>query len=105
MWTEAQFLKAIREGKYKGLDNTRPLLPPMPWQEYRNASDEDLKAVFRLSEIFKTYKERCTNSEDQYAAEIVRRVNCEWSMVNRLAKVGHYFRWPHYDFGGVKKEV
>jgi hypothetical protein len=45
-WTEAQFLKAIREGKYKGLDNTRPLLPPMPWQEYRNATDEDLKAVF-----------------------------------------------------------
>jgi mono/diheme cytochrome c family protein len=45
-WTEAQFFKAIREGKYKGLDNTRPLLPPMPWQEYRNASDEDLRAVF-----------------------------------------------------------
>jgi mono/diheme cytochrome c family protein len=45
-WTEEQFFKAIREGKYKGLDNTRPLLPPMPWQEYRKASDEDLKAVF-----------------------------------------------------------
>jgi hypothetical protein len=45
-WSEAQFFKAIREGKYKGLDNTRPLLPPMPWQEYRNASDEDLKAIF-----------------------------------------------------------
>jgi len=45
-WTEQQFIKAIREGKYKGLDNTRPLLPPMPWQEYRKASDEDLKAVF-----------------------------------------------------------
>ena len=45
-WTEAQFFKAIREGKYKGLDNTRPLLPPMPWQEYRKASDEDLRAVF-----------------------------------------------------------
>jgi hypothetical protein len=45
-WTEQQFFKAIREGKYKGLDNTRPLLPPMPWQEYRNATDEDLRAVF-----------------------------------------------------------
>ncbi len=45
-WTEAQFFKAIREGKYKGLDNTRPLLPPMPWQEFRNANDEDLKAIF-----------------------------------------------------------
>ena len=45
-WTEAQFIKAIREGKYKGLDNTRPLLPPMPWQEYSKATDDDLKAIF-----------------------------------------------------------
>lgn len=45
-WTEAQFLKAIREGKYKGLDNSRPLLPPMPWEQYSKASDEDLKAIF-----------------------------------------------------------
>jgi cytochrome c553 len=45
-WTEAQFFKAIREGKLKGMDNTRPLLPPMPWNQYRNASDEDLRAIF-----------------------------------------------------------
>jgi mono/diheme cytochrome c family protein len=45
-WTEAQFFKAIREGKSKGLDGTRPLLPPMPWQQYRNLTDEDLKAIF-----------------------------------------------------------
>ncbi len=45
-WTEAQFIKAIREGKYKGLDGGRPLLPPMPWFVYRNLTDEDLKAIF-----------------------------------------------------------
>lgn len=45
-WTEQQFIKAMREGKYKGLDNTRPLLPPMPWPSYANMTDEDLKAVF-----------------------------------------------------------
>jgi len=45
-WTEAQFIKAIREGKSKGLDGARPLLPPMPWQMYRNFSDDDLKAIF-----------------------------------------------------------
>lgn len=45
-WTEQQFVKAMREGKYKGLDNTRPLLPPMPWPNYKNATDEDLKAIF-----------------------------------------------------------
>lgn len=45
-WSEAQFLKCIREGKLKGMDNTRPLLPPMPWQMIAKASDEDLKAIF-----------------------------------------------------------
>ena len=45
-WTEAQFFKAIREGKSKGLDGTRPLLPPMPWPIYRNMTDEDLRSVF-----------------------------------------------------------
>ncbi len=45
-WTEAQFFKAIREGKYKGLDNSRPMLPPMPWFVYKNFNDEDLKAIF-----------------------------------------------------------
>lgn len=45
-WTEAQFFKAIREGKYKGMEGTRPLLPPMPWPGYAKASDEDLHAIF-----------------------------------------------------------
>lgn len=45
-WTEAQFFKAIREGKSKGLDGTRPLLPPMPWPAYANLNDEDLRAIF-----------------------------------------------------------
>jgi len=45
-WTEAQFLLAIKEGKYKGLPGSRNLLPPMPWQMYRNLRDEELKAIF-----------------------------------------------------------
>jgi len=45
-WSEAQFIKAIREGKLKGLDNTRPMLPPMPWPSFKVATDEDLKAIF-----------------------------------------------------------
>jgi len=45
-WTEEQFIKCIREGKLKGLDGSRPLLPPMPWQQYRLATDDDLKAIF-----------------------------------------------------------
>lgn len=45
-WTEEQFFTAIRKGKYKGLENSRPLLPPMPWTMYRNATDEDLRSIF-----------------------------------------------------------
>jgi hypothetical protein len=45
-WTEEQFLRAIREGTYKGLKGGRPLLPPMPWPVYRNMTDNDLKAIF-----------------------------------------------------------
>ena len=57
-WTEEQFLKAIREGKYKGMDNTRPLLPPMPWNMYRNATDEDLKAIFAYLKSTKPVENR-----------------------------------------------
>jgi hypothetical protein len=45
-WKEEQFLLAIREGKFKGLASGRPLLPPMPWNMYRNMSDDELKAIF-----------------------------------------------------------
>ena len=44
IWTEDMFMKAIREGKHMG--TSRPILPPMPWQVYRNLTDDDLKAVF-----------------------------------------------------------
>lgn len=45
-WKEENFLRAIKEGKYKGLENSRPLLPPMPWMVYKNFTDEDLKSIF-----------------------------------------------------------
>ena len=45
-WSEEQFVRAIREGLSKGLVGSRPLLPPMPWEQYRNLSDDDLKAIF-----------------------------------------------------------
>jgi hypothetical protein len=45
-WTFEQFKTALRKGKYKGLENARDLLPPMPWQMYRNFTDEDMLAIF-----------------------------------------------------------
>jgi hypothetical protein len=52
-WKEEQFIKAIREGKYKGLDNTRPLLLPMPWFVYKNLTDDDLKSIFAFLQTTK----------------------------------------------------
>lgn len=45
-WTIENFGKALKEGKFKGLDNGRTLLPPMPWQNYANLSDEDLSYLW-----------------------------------------------------------
>lgn len=56
LWKFDQFKKAIREGKYKGLEGTRPLLPPMPWQQYKNASDEDLRDIFAYLKSTKPVK-------------------------------------------------
>ncbi len=43
-WTEVVFIQALRTGRHEG--RGRPILPPMPWPAYRNATDADLKAVF-----------------------------------------------------------
>ena len=45
-WTFETFKKAITEGKFKGLDNGRPIMPPMPWDMYRHAKPEHLAAIW-----------------------------------------------------------
>jgi mono/diheme cytochrome c family protein len=44
IWNEQMFITTMREGKIYG--GGRPIMPPMPWQAYRNLSDDDLKAIF-----------------------------------------------------------
>ncbi len=55
-WTEFQFGRALREGKFKGLEGTRPLLPPMPWQNFTKLRDEDLHAIFTYLKSTKPVK-------------------------------------------------
>ena len=45
-WTEEAFIAALRTGKHQGQPDGRQILPPMPWEMYRKATDEDLKAVW-----------------------------------------------------------
>jgi len=44
IWTEEMFVQTIRTGRHMGV--SRPINPPMPWPAYRNASDDDLKAIY-----------------------------------------------------------
>ena len=43
-WTPEMFVNALRTGKHQGAG--RPILPPMPWNWYRNMTDDDLNAIF-----------------------------------------------------------
>lgn len=44
IWSEEMFIKAMRTGRHMGV--SRPILPPMPWQNLNSLPDEDLKAIY-----------------------------------------------------------
>lgn len=43
-WTEEMFVKAMRTGRHWG--QSRPILPPMPWSNLAQMTDDDLAAVW-----------------------------------------------------------
>jgi hypothetical protein len=43
-FTEQQFIQTIRTGRHQG--QGRQILPPMPWPNYAQMTDDDLKSVF-----------------------------------------------------------
>jgi mono/diheme cytochrome c family protein len=55
-WSEETFTKALRTGRHMGV--SRPILPPMPWQNFRNLSDEDLRAVYAYLRTIPPVKNR-----------------------------------------------
>ena len=55
-WKESNFFTAIRKGKFKGLESGRDLLPPMPWQMYKNMTDDELRAIFAYLKSTKPIK-------------------------------------------------
>jgi cytochrome c553 len=55
-WTEDQFKIAIKNGKYKGMTNSRMLLPPMPWTTYAEMEDADIKSIFAYLKSLKPVK-------------------------------------------------
>ncbi len=55
-WSEETFTKALRTGRHMGV--ARPILPPMPWENFRNLSDEDLRAVYAYLRTIPAVKNR-----------------------------------------------
>jgi mono/diheme cytochrome c family protein len=44
IWSEEMFVAAMRSGRHMG--QSRPILPPMPWQNLATMTDQDLAAVY-----------------------------------------------------------
>ena len=55
-WTEEQFKKAFTQGKFKGQDGGRMLLPPMPWYNFTTMANDDVKAIFNYLKSIKPVK-------------------------------------------------
>jgi mono/diheme cytochrome c family protein len=55
-WTLDNFKRALTQGKSKGIEGARDLLPPMPWPNYKNMTDEDIEAVFTYLKSLKPVK-------------------------------------------------
>lgn len=45
-WSVEQFKIAMKKGKFKGMENGRDLLPPMPWPNFAKLSNDDLEAIY-----------------------------------------------------------
>ncbi len=45
-WTKEVFIKTLRTGRHLGLENGRPIMPPMPWNYVNQYTDEDLSAIY-----------------------------------------------------------
>lgn len=54
IWSEEQFVKTIRTGRHWGV--ARPILPPMPWQAFRNLNDDDLRSIYSFLRTVKPVK-------------------------------------------------
>ena len=68
-WDYPQFERAIREGKFMGSENGRQLLPPMPWQEFSNMTDGELRAIFAYLKSIKPIRNLVPTGEPPVSAQ------------------------------------
>ncbi|HYM59740.1 MAG TPA: diheme cytochrome c-553 [Thermoanaerobaculia bacterium] len=61
IWNEEMFVKTIRTGRHWGV--ARPILPPMPWQNFRNFSDDDLGSIYAFLRTIKPIHNQVPDAE------------------------------------------
>jgi hypothetical protein len=54
--TDEIFIRILRSGKYMGVEGGRPIMPPMPVENFKSVSDEDLKCIFAYLKSLKPIK-------------------------------------------------
>jgi hypothetical protein len=52
-WSEQQFIICIRQGLFKGILGSRPIMPPMPIAGLSKMTDDELKAIFAFLKTLK----------------------------------------------------
>ncbi|HEX5044587.1 MAG TPA: hypothetical protein VFV75_16910 [Candidatus Polarisedimenticolaceae bacterium] len=66
-WTADTFMQALRTGKHEGVG--RPILPPMPYPWFAQATDEDLRAIFAYLQSIPPIKNKVPQPIDPPEAE------------------------------------
>ena len=60
-WTKDMFFNAIRNGKHLGIG--RPILPPMPWMEFKGFTDQDLGSIYAYLKTLQPIKNKVSDPE------------------------------------------
>lgn len=60
-WTKEMFFNAIRNGKHLGIG--RPILPPMPWENFKQLTDQDLESIFSYLKSLPPIKNKVPDPE------------------------------------------
>lgn len=68
-WSEEQFLTCIRKGISKGVEGSRPLMPPMPVAGINNMTDDELKAIFAYLKTIKPIQNAVPGYQPPLAAK------------------------------------
>ena len=71
-WQPEMFVNALKTGKHLGVADGRPILPPMPWQNLSQLSEEDLKCMFAYLKSLPAVKNKVPDPLPPYQIAAVR---------------------------------